>query len=107
MKVIIKNRPSGAYDGALWPEVGESIDLPDHIAEGMLRDGFVVKPTTNEAKEAKAEAAARAKVEKAEAEAQAKVDAAEKAAEKAQAKVETATDQAKVETAKVKTTPKK
>lgn len=41
MKVRIKQRPSGAYNGAAWPEAGEVIDLPDHVAEGMLRAGQV------------------------------------------------------------------
>lgn len=41
MKCKILVRPIGGYNGAPWPEVGETIDLPDHVAEGMARSGNV------------------------------------------------------------------
>lgn len=112
MKVQIKVQPSGAYNGAPWPEKGETIDLPDHIAEGMLESGFVIKPGTAEAKEDKAEADAEAKAaEKAEAarvKAEKEAAEAQKAADEAAAKVEAAVaPQADVETAVKKTTPRK
>lgn len=106
-KVVIKNRPNGAYNGEEWPEVGESIDLPDFIAEGMLASGDVVKPGTTEAKDAKAEAAEDEKNRKAAEAAQAKVDAAKAAAAEAEenaTKVETAVAQQSAETATVGTT---
>lgn len=56
MKVQIKVRPLGGYNGAEWPERGDVIDLPDHIAESMLKSGHVVKPSSAEAKKDKAEA---------------------------------------------------
>jgi len=37
MKVIIRVRPTGLYNGSEWPAVGEEIDLPDHVAVGMLK----------------------------------------------------------------------
>lgn len=123
MKVQIKVRPSGAYNGEEWPEEGETIDLPDHIAESMVTSGHVIKPNTVEAKEDRAAAEAKAKAEKAAADAQTKADKAaaaarakaEKAAAEAEktaaaerAKVEAATaSTAKVETATKKTTPTK
>ena len=41
MKVRIKIQPSGPYNGEPWPPVGEVIDLPDHVALGMLQSGSV------------------------------------------------------------------
>lgn len=41
MKVRIEVQPTGAYNGAPWPAVGEVIDLPDHVALGMLNTGAV------------------------------------------------------------------
>lgn len=43
MKVRVKNRPSGAYNGKAWPAVGKTIDLPEHVAEGMIASGTVEK----------------------------------------------------------------
>ena len=37
MKVRIKIRPTGLYNGQYWPKVGETIDLPDAVAVGMLK----------------------------------------------------------------------
>lgn len=34
-------RPSGTYEGAPWPDVGKTIELPDHVAESMLNAGHV------------------------------------------------------------------
>lgn len=113
MKVQIKNRPSGAYNGEPWPEKGETIDLPEHIAEGLLATGIVIKPTTSEAKEDAAEAEAKAKAEAeaeaAKAKAEAEAEKAKKAAEAAEAKAAAvaAAGTGTVETAAVKTTPKK
>ena len=45
MKVRIKQRPLGPLNGVDWPEVGETIDLPDAVAKGMLEAGTVVKPS--------------------------------------------------------------
>lgn len=110
MKVIIARRPNGSYNGEVWPEVGEPIELPDHVAEGMLATGEVVKPGSAEAKEAKAEAAEDEKARKEAEAAQAKVDAAKAAAEEAEqkaAEVEAAVAAPPVETAARKTTPRK
>ena len=41
MKVRIEVRPTGSLDGIPWPEVGEVIELPDHVAIGMLNSGAV------------------------------------------------------------------
>lgn len=41
MKCKILVRPTGAYNGAVWPAVGETIDLPDAIAESMAAAGDV------------------------------------------------------------------
>lgn len=47
MKVKIIERPSGhvRIDGELveWPKVGDTIDLPDVVAEGMIATGAVEK----------------------------------------------------------------
>jgi hypothetical protein len=40
-KVKVLVRPLGGYNGEVWPEVGETIDLPDHVAEGMAKAGNV------------------------------------------------------------------
>lgn len=39
MKVRIKVRPTGLLNGRDWPRVGETIDLPDAVAEGMIGAG--------------------------------------------------------------------
>lgn len=41
MKVRIKVPLTGLYNGEPWPQVGKTIDLPDHVAEGMIRVGHV------------------------------------------------------------------
>lgn len=41
MKVRIVVRPSGLVDGKDWPDVGEEMDLPDVVAEGMIGAGHV------------------------------------------------------------------
>jgi hypothetical protein len=41
MKCKILVRPSGSYNGEEWPEVGETIDLPTSVAEGMAVTGIV------------------------------------------------------------------
>lgn len=40
-KVKIKVRPVGAINGHEWPEVGDTIDLPDHVVAGMVASGHV------------------------------------------------------------------
>ena len=56
MKVRIKVRPSGLINLREWPEVGETIDLPDDVAEGMIAsgDGEAVKDEKPAAKKAAA-----------------------------------------------------
>lgn len=39
MKVRVKVRPGGLLNGSEWPEVGETLDLPDVVAEGMIAAG--------------------------------------------------------------------
>jgi hypothetical protein len=71
MKVKIVNRPSGILNGQPWPEVGEEIDLPDVVAEGMADAGAVeivkAKPAKKAAakpeKKAETATASKAKVE--------------------------------------------
>jgi len=41
MQVRIKIRPLGLYNGAEWPAAGEVIDLPDFVAEPMIKTGTV------------------------------------------------------------------
>ena len=40
-KVRIKVRPLGLFNGAEWPEVGEVVDLPAHVADSMATSGHV------------------------------------------------------------------
>ncbi len=40
-KVRILVQPTGCINGAEWPEVGKTIDLPDVVADGMASDGSV------------------------------------------------------------------
>ena len=47
MKVRVKARPSGTINGRLWPEVGDTIDLPEVVVDGM---GDWVEPATTERK---------------------------------------------------------
>lgn len=41
MKVRVLIPPTGIYNGRPWPAKGETIDLPDHVAEGMIGAGNV------------------------------------------------------------------
>jgi hypothetical protein len=41
MKARMKAHPSGLYNGQPWPEVGDVVDLPDHVAEGMIDAGHL------------------------------------------------------------------
>lgn len=47
MKVKVINKPLGPVrindELVEWPEPGETVDLPDHIAEGMIATGTVEK----------------------------------------------------------------
>ncbi len=40
-KVKIKIRPTGLINGREWPQVGESMDLPDAVAKDMVAAGHV------------------------------------------------------------------
>lgn len=40
-KVKIKVQPTGLLNGQYWPEVGETVDLPDAVAEAMAEAGHV------------------------------------------------------------------
>ena len=40
MKIRIKAGLSGLYNGKPWPEVGDTIDVPDVVAVGLLDGGF-------------------------------------------------------------------
>jgi hypothetical protein len=41
MKVRILVRPTGLVSGQPWPKVGEVVDLPEHVADGMVHSGHV------------------------------------------------------------------
>lgn len=41
MKVKIVKRPSGLLNTQPWPEVGETVDLPDVVAQDMAEAGWV------------------------------------------------------------------
>ena len=49
MLVRIKAGLTGLYNGHVWPEVGETADVPDVVAIGLLNGGFAeaVKDTGN------------------------------------------------------------
>jgi hypothetical protein len=49
-KFVVKEQPSGLINGQVWPEVGESIDLPDEVAAGMVDSGVLEKPKKAEKK---------------------------------------------------------
>jgi hypothetical protein len=49
VKVRIINRPSGLINGVEWPAVGETIDLPDVVGQGMLASGDVEKADAKKA----------------------------------------------------------
>lgn len=56
MNVRIIEQPSGLLNGVAWPAAGETIDLPDEVAEGMIGAGQVerVKEQAKPAKKAAA-----------------------------------------------------
>jgi hypothetical protein len=41
MKVRVKVQPLGLLNQQPWPEAGELVDLPDAVAEDMIRAGTV------------------------------------------------------------------
>lgn len=43
MKVRIVQRPTGLLNGQEWPEEGQTVDLPDGVAEAMIGAGHVEK----------------------------------------------------------------
>jgi hypothetical protein len=45
-KYTVKVQPLGLLNGNPWPEVGETIELPDAVAKGMVAAGHLedVKP---------------------------------------------------------------
>lgn len=51
-KVRIIIRPSGLLNGREWPEVGESIELPDVVADDMESSGHVERITAKPAAKA-------------------------------------------------------
>lgn len=59
MKVRITVPQTGLYNGAEWPAVGSTVDLPAHVAEGMIAAGHVEdaknKPPADESDEAPGE----------------------------------------------------
>jgi hypothetical protein len=55
MKFVVKVRPLGLINGRDWPEVGESIDLPEDAAAGMVDSGVLEKPAAKKAAEKKVE----------------------------------------------------
>jgi len=46
MKIRIKAGLTGLYNGQVWPEVGETTDVPDVVAVGLLNGGFAEVVTT-------------------------------------------------------------
>lgn len=40
-KVEVVIQPSGLLNGVSWPEPGETVDLPDDVAEAMAKAGNV------------------------------------------------------------------
>ena len=40
MKIRIKAGLTGLYNGRVWPGVGETADVPDVVAVGLLDGGF-------------------------------------------------------------------
>lgn len=99
MKVRIKIRPSGLINGQYWPKVGETIDLPDGVALGMLK-ARQVEPVVDEPEETRPAPAS---------EVQTPGSAPDPAhVEPDTSKVETATPSAPADTSKVETaTPRK
>jgi hypothetical protein len=65
-KVRIIVRPTGLINGVEWPEVGQTIDLPDAVADGMVKVGDVERVAVKAAPAKKVEKATapEAKVEK-------------------------------------------
>jgi hypothetical protein len=39
MKARVKVRPSGWLNGQEWPQEGETVDLPEDVAKGMIEAG--------------------------------------------------------------------
>jgi len=48
MRVRIKQRITGLINGQAWPDPGETMDLPDGVAEGMATAGHVELITEDE-----------------------------------------------------------
>lgn len=44
MRVQMKQRIGGNRNGEAWPDVGETIDLPDHEAADMIAAGYCQEP---------------------------------------------------------------
>ena len=64
MKVRIVVRPSGLVDGKDWPDVGEEMDLPDVVAEGMIGAGHVEAVEKGHIRKTEKRPASKADVEK-------------------------------------------
>jgi hypothetical protein len=63
MKFVVKVRPLGLINGRDWPEVGESIDLPEDAAAGMVDAGVLEKPKKAAEKKVEKRPASKANVE--------------------------------------------
>lgn len=45
MLVRMVKKIGGFRDGVAWPEVGETIDVPDHEASGLVGNGYAREAT--------------------------------------------------------------
>lgn len=61
MKVRIVNRPTGLLNGRDWPEVGETLEVDDHVGADMCDSG-IGEPVVEDKTEKRP--ASKAKVEK-------------------------------------------
>lgn len=43
MKAYVKVRPTGLLNGLVWPEVGESVDLPSVVVNTMVDAGWLTR----------------------------------------------------------------
>lgn len=57
MRVQMKTKIGGFRNGVEWPDIGGTIDVPDHEADGLIGNGYAV-PLEQEDLDGTAEAAA-------------------------------------------------
>ena len=50
MKVKLTVAQTGLINGQPWPKVGAVVDLPDHVAQGMIDNGHAKRRVTGRAK---------------------------------------------------------